>query len=234
MLDNRYITAVITAAGNGSRMNSKINKPFINICGKMIIEMTLDKIDQVEEIDDIILVIRKKDEDNLKNIIKNYKKPIKLVYGGKTREESTFNGLFALDDRCDIVLTHDGVRPFVEIDTIKKAIYELRKYKAAIVGVNSKDTVKIVKDDMTVNYTPTRKHVYNIQTPQVFEKDTLLKLYKRYIEEDVTITDDSSLFEMFQVFDVPVKVVDGKYSNIKITTVEDVYFGKLLLENLWE
>ncbi|MDO4594442.1 MAG: 2-C-methyl-D-erythritol 4-phosphate cytidylyltransferase [Tissierellia bacterium] len=230
MLDNKHVTAVITAAGNGSRMNSKINKPFIEICGKMIIEMTLDKICQVDEIDDIILVIRQTDEDNIKRIIKNYKKPITYVYGGKTREHSTFHGLKALSEKCDIVLTHDGVRPFVKAETIRKALYEIRDYKAVIVGVKSKDTVKIIRKDMTVNYTPKRKYVYNIQTPQVFEKDKLIELYEKYLEENVQMTDDSSLFEIFQIFDVAVKVVEGEYSNIKITTIEDVFFGKAMME----
>ncbi|MCI5839044.1 MAG: 2-C-methyl-D-erythritol 4-phosphate cytidylyltransferase [Peptoniphilaceae bacterium] len=230
MFDNKKVTAVITAAGNGSRMNSDVNKPFIKIMGKMIIEITLDKINSIDEIDDIILVIRKSDEKNIKNILKKYDKKIKVVYGGSTRELSTFNGLKEVDPDTEIVLTHDGVRPLVNPDTIRKVLKEMKNYKAAIVGVKSKDTVKVVKDDKTVDFTPPREFVYNIQTPQVFDRKTLEELYEKYVEEDITITDDSSLFEVFQVFDVPVKVVEGEYSNIKLTTVEDVVYAIELLK----
>lgn len=108
-------------------------------------------------------------------------------------------------------------------------MYELREYKAVISAVKSKDTVKIVGDDLLVKNTPLRKEVYNVQTPQAFDKDKILSYYEKYTKSDLTITDDSQLFEIFSK--EKIKVVEGEYSNIKITTPEDLIFARGFLED---
>ena len=115
-----------------------------------------------------------------------------------------------------MVLTHDGVRPFASKELFEKVIENLKEYKAVISAVKSKDTVKIVDENLLVKNTPLRKEVYNVQTPQAFDKELILDYYKKYIQSDFTITDDSQLFEIFS--EEKIKVVEGEYSNIKMTT----------------
>lgn len=228
MLDNKFISAVITAAGFGRRMNSQINKPFLNIRGKKIIELTLDTLTKIDVFDEIILVIRKDDEDEIKKIIKGYDREIKYVYGSNTRELSTFEGLKALNSKCELVLTHDGVRPFASRELFYRVLEDLKSYKAVISATKTKDTIKIVDEDMVVDFTPNRDYVYNIQTPQAFDKKILFSMYEKYVKSEFKITDDSQLFEFFHR-DIPVKIVSGEYSNIKITTREDILFAEAYL-----
>lgn len=232
MLEGKKLAAIVTAAGSGIRMNNKTNKPYIEIAGKKIVEIVLDTLASIDEIDAIVMVIRKDDEDLAKELIKKYKKDIKYVYGRQTREESTIAGLNELDSQFELVLTHDGVRPFASRQLFIKTINELKSYKAVITATKAKDTVKLVNEDMTVDFTPDRRYVYNVQTPQAFDKKSLLEAYKIYETSDKLITDDSQLFEIFT--NNQVKVIEGEYSNIKITTPEDIAFAKALMEEIWE
>ncbi|MDY3007076.1 2-C-methyl-D-erythritol 4-phosphate cytidylyltransferase [Anaerococcus sp. AGMB00486] len=229
MIENRKISAVITAAGNGLRMKSDRAKPYIEIGGRKILEITLDTITSFDEFDEIIVVIRKEDETYLRDIIKKYNKKITYVYGKETRELSTYEGLKAVGSDIDLVLTHDGVRPFASKELFKRVMDELKFYKAVISSVKSKDTVKIVDGDGFVKSTPLRSEVYNVQTPQAFDKKLILFLYEKYIESDFIITDDSQLFEIYT--DEKIKVVEGEYSNIKMTTQEDLVFAKAFLKD---
>lgn len=229
MIDEKKISAVITAAGNGLRMKSDRAKPYIELKGKKILEICLDTIVSLEEIDQIIVVIRKDDENYLKDIIKKYDKKISYVFGKQTRELSTYEGLKAVDRNSKLVLTHDGVRPFASKELFEKVIENSKEYKAVISAVKSKDTVKIVDKDLLVKNTPLRKEVYNVQTPQAFDKELILAYYKKYIQSDFTITDDSQLFEIFS--NEKIKVVEGEYSNIKMTTPEDLIFARGFLED---
>lgn len=229
MIDGKYLSCIVTAAGSGLRMKSKVNKPYIEVGGRKILEITLDTITTIKEIDEIILVIRKDDESFVRNIISKYDRDIKYVYGKTTRELSTFEGLKALSEKSDLVLTHDGVRPFASRELFLKIIEGLRDNKAVITATKSKDTVKIVDDNMYVDFTPNRDYVYNIQTPQAFDKRLIFEMYKDYIQSEFKVTDDSQLFEFFDRSE-PVKVVHGEYSNIKITTQEDIIFAKAFLD----
>lgn len=230
MIDKKKIAAVIVSAGSGQRMKSSVNKPLIEIRGKKILEMTLDKITSIKKIDKIILVIRKLDEENILDLIKKYDKEIKLVYGKDTREESTLEGLLALTDDYEFVITHDGVRPFASIDLFERVIDALSNYKAVIAATKVKDTIKIANSSMHVVETPNRDFLYNIQTPQAYDRKLLIDLYQKYINSSKKITDDSQLFEIFTK--EKVKLVQGEYKNIKITTPEDIIFAKAIMEDL--
>lgn len=242
MFDGKFLSAIITSAGSGRRMNSDINKPFLNIDDKKIIERTLETVTSIEEFDEIILVVRKEDEDIIRSILKNpnFSKKVRYVFGSSTRELSTFEGLKALNKKSQLVLTHDGVRPFASRKLFYKTLEELKNYKAVITATKTKDTVKILDDNMVVDFTPNRAFVYNVQTPQAFDKTTLFTMYEKYISSEFKITDDSQLFEFFDR-QTPVKVVEGEYSNIKITTNEDILFARAYIkskeeneENKWK
>lgn len=229
MIDGKYLTAIVTAAGSGRRMNNNINKPYLSIGDEQIIELTLDTITSIDEFDEIIIVIRPEDEDLIKEIISKYDREITCVYGSDTREKSTFEGLKAVNKDTQLVLTHDGVRPFASKELFYKTLDELENYRAVITATKSKDTVKILNEEMLVDFTPNRDYVYNIQTPQAFDFDTIFPMYEKYIQSEFKITDDSQLFEFFDR-DISVKVVEGEYSNIKITTSEDILFAKAYMK----
>ena len=223
----KQISVIIVAAGSSSRMGLSTNKIFLDLCGISVIERTISAFTDISEIFEIILVTKKEFFEDFNNIIKKYTLKIKLVEGGSSREESTFNGLLKVSDEANFVICHDGARPLVSKQNILNVINELDSYKAVITGVKTKDTMKFISSDFEVVSTPDRRSLYNIQTPQAFEKEVIIDGYKRYFEECGFVTDDSSVVEKLNVI---VKLVEGEYSNIKITTIEDIYYARLLLE----
>lgn len=224
---SKQISVIIVAAGSSNRMGMNTNKIFLDLCGRSVIERTISAFTDIPEIFEIILVTKKEFFDDFKNIIRRYFLNIKLVEGGSSREESTYNGLLEVSDDSDFVICHDGARPLVSRQNIVNVINELDNYKAVITGVRVKDTIKYISSDLEVISTPDRRLLYNIQTPQAFEKEIILEGYKKFFEKSNFITDDSSIIEKLGV---RIKLVEGEYSNIKITTIEDILYAKVLLE----
>lgn len=226
MYKGKFLSAVITAAGSGTRMGSSINKPYLEVGGKKILELSIETVTSIKEFDEIILVAREEDFPLASEILSFFRDPrIKMVAGGKSREESTYKGLCALNPDSDLVLSHDGVRPFASRGLFLRVLEQLNTYKAAIAATKTKDTIKVVNEAGEVDFTPNRDFVYNIQTPQAFDTRLIKSLYQKYFKSEAKITDDSQLFEFFDRKE-PVKVVEGEYSNIKITTAEDIIFAK--------
>lgn len=223
----KQISVVIVAAGSSNRMGLRTNKIFLDLCGQSVIERTIGAFTDIPEIFEIILVTRKDFFNDFKNILKNISLNIKLVEGGSSREESTFNGLLKVSKDSNYVICHDGARPLISKKTILNVINELSNYKAVITGVKAKDTMKIISSDFEVVSTPDRRSLYNIQTPQAFEKNIILEGYKKFFEESAFATDDASIVEKLNV---RIKLVEGEYSNIKITTIEDIDYAGVLLE----
>ena len=223
----KQISVVIVAAGSSNRMGLRTNKIFLDLCGQSVIERTIGAFTDIPEIFEIILVTRKDFFNDFKNILKNISLNIKLVEGGSSREESTFNGLLKVSKDSNYVICHDGARPLISKKTILNVINELSNYKAVITGVKAKDTMKIISSDFEVVSTPDRRSLYNIQTPQAFEKNIILEGYKKFFEESSFATDDASIVEKLNV---RIKLVEGEYSNIKITTIEDIDYAGVLLE----
>lgn len=226
MYKEKFLSAVITAAGSGTRMGMEINKPYLEVGTKKVLELSLTTVTSIKEFDEIILVVREIDFPLATEILSLFRDPrIKMVAGGKSREESTYKGLLALNPKSDLVLSHDGVRPFATRGLFLRVLKELETHKAAITATKSKDTIKVVNERGEVDFTPNRDYVYNIQTPQAFDTKLIKDLYEKYFESEAKITDDSQLFEFFDRHE-PVKVVEGEYSNIKITTAEDIIFAR--------
>ena len=222
-------SVVIVSAGRGSRMKADINKQFLKLKGKEVIAHTIDKFYNNKNIDEIVVVVKEDEADFFRrNIIDKYGyKNIKIAFGGKERQDSVFNGLKAVNERCDFVLIHDGARPFVTDEIIKNSIECAKKNKCVIVGVPVKDTIKIINKDNEVCDTPNRSTLWSIQTPQVFEYSSIIKAHQMAKEENYYGTDDSMLMEHFGY---NVKVVEGSYNNIKITTPEDLKIGEEILK----
>ena len=220
---------VIVAAGTGSRMNMGINKQFIKLEGKEIIYYTIEKFYKNENIDDIVVVVKEEEAEFFrKKILDKYNfKNIKIAYGGKERQDSVYNGLKSLDKNCDIVLIHDGARPFVSDKIINKSIEEARENKAIVVGVPVKDTIKVIDNDNNIVDTPNRSLLWAVQTPQTFDYNLLIKSYEDAFKDNFYGTDDAMLVERIGY---KVKMVEGSYNNIKITTQEDLNLGNQILK----
>ena len=219
---------VIVAAGTGSRMNMGINKQFIKLEGKEIIAYTIEKFYNNSNIEDIVVVV-KEDESEFfkKEILDKYNfKNVKIAYGGKERQDSVYNGLKLLDEKCDVVLIHDGARPFVSDKIIDKSIEEAKEHKAIVVGVPVKDTIKVIDNDKNIVDTPNRSVLWAVQTPQTFNYNILIDAYKDAFKNKFYGTDDAMLVERIGY---KVKMLEGSYNNIKITTQEDLNVGSQIL-----
>lgn len=220
---------VIVAAGTGSRMKADINKQFIKLRDKEVIVHTIEKFYNNKNINDIVVVIREDEQEYFnENIIDKYKfNNIKIAYGGKQRQDSVYNGIKKLDDNCDVILIHDGARPFVTNNIIENAIKEAKQHNAVVVGVKVKDTIKVVGENGNVIDTPNRSYLWSVQTPQVFKCDVIKKAYEDAYNNNYYGTDDAMLVERIGY---DIKMVEGSYDNIKITTPEDLNFGEQILK----
>lgn len=224
-----FCSAIIPAAGKGTRMGTPISKQFLKLNSKEIIVYTLEKFEQCEEIDEIIVVTGKETITYIKNLVETYhlNKVSKIVEGGKERQDSVYSGIQNVNKNVNIILVHDGVRPFVNQSDIRKTIEIAEKQGACILGVPTKDTIKICAANQDVVRTPERKTLWSIQTPQTFQKEILMCAYTKAYEDGFVGTDEAMLVERLGI---PVKVVEGSYDNIKITTKEDLYVAQAFLE----
>ncbi|CDZ74779.1 2-C-methyl-D-erythritol 4-phosphate cytidylyltransferase [Peptoniphilus sp. ING2-D1G] len=229
MIDNNYVCAIVAAAGMGTRMKNKINKQFLEIGGFPILAHTLKKIESSKYVDFIIILIKQSDISYVGSILHKYKinLPFKIVYGGEERQDSVYNGLMNLPEETKIVVTHDGARPNVSVEKVNLAIESVFETGACTLANRVKDTIKVSSNGKTVDYTPNRDELWAVQTPQVFFKDILLKAYKQAYEENYYGTDDCSLVEKTGR---KVKLILNDYSNIKITTPEDLVLAEALIE----
>lgn len=230
MYKNKYVSVIIAAAGMSNRMGSKMNKQFLAVDGKPILVHTIEKFEKSKLIDEIILVSKEGETEYCrKEIIGKYKfnKVKKIIKGGKERQDSIYNGLLALNEKSEIVLTHDGARPFVKEKNIRDGIKEVIKSGAAIIGVPVKDTMKIIEENNDIKFTPPRATIWAAQTPQCFHKEILIKAYEKARKDEYLGTDDSSLVERLGH---KVKMVMGSYENIKITTPDDLILAEFLLK----
>jgi 2-C-methyl-D-erythritol 4-phosphate cytidylyltransferase len=221
--------ALILAGGKGSRMGNPINKQYLNINGYPILYYTLKAFAQCNCINEIIVVVAEGEMDYCKEeIIKkyNFSKVKAIVIGGKERQDSVLNGLKAMID-CEIVLIHDGARPFINESIIRNAVVFANLYGAAACGVEPKDTIKI-KDSLGFSLeTPERKMLFCVQTPQTFKYDLILDCHKKINKEGIKVTDDTMVVERYGN---KVYLYEGSYNNIKITTPEDLEIGRQILE----
>jgi 2-C-methyl-D-erythritol 4-phosphate cytidylyltransferase len=222
--------AVIVSAGKGLRFMEGKKKQFHSLGGKPILAHTLDKFETCPLIRSILLVVGQEDMDYcLKEIIEQYKfqKISQIVPGGKRRQESVKNGIDALPKDADVVVIHDGVRPFVTKAMIEDTIHSAERVGAVVLAMPVKDTIKVSNPDGTVLKTLDRESLWQIQTPQTFRVSVIKEAYYRAAEDGFVGTDDASLVERLGV---KVHILPGSYTNIKITTPEDLFLANLFLK----
>lgn len=236
---DNYI-AIVLAAGQGRRMQSKVAKQYMEIHGKPMLYYSL-KAFQDSVVDEILVVVGEDEVDYCREHILDrygFNKVKDIVAGGKERYLSVYNALQTVEERIvagilegdkRYVLIHDAARPLITKQIIEDAIQGVVSNKAIVVAVPSKDTIKIADETGTIEYTPKRSLTYIIQTPQAFEFDLLMKSYQEVMKcTNLEITDDAMIVEHGS--NQSIKIVEGNYKNIKVTTLEDIKIAEILLE----
>ena len=225
------VVALIPAAGAGKRMGRCISKPFLCIGGKAILARTLLRFEDTDSIDEVYVIISNMEESRCKEeIIEKYnlKKVTKIVIGGNERQDSVKNGIDAIEQGCDVVMIHDGNRPFISSELIDESISKTVKYGATVVSIPVKDTVKAVSLDGEIVDTLDRKSLWLAQTPQTFQYGIIKKAYENASLNGLFSYDDSSLVELLGI---KVRTIMGSYKNIKITTPEDMIIAEAFLKD---
>ena len=228
-MKKKNVTAIILAAGSGRRMGGGISKQFISIKGRKILAYTVEVFEKADCIKEIILVTAQESLLEVEELAREekWKKITAFVIGGKERQESVMNGLSRISVESEIIVIHDGVRPFITEEIIEESIEVALEMGACIVGVPVKDTIKVCNDQALVKNTPKRDELWQIQTPQTFQKELILHGYQEAMKNKYLGTDDSSVIERLNH---PVQVITGSYKNIKITTQEDLFIAKQFLD----
>jgi len=220
--------AIVLAGGSGKRMGTKVQKQYLEIDGKPVLFYSLYEFQKSEIIDDIILVVGEGQEEYCKNeIVDKYHitKVSNIVLGGKERFHSVWNGLKAIKED-GYVFIHDGARPFVDQSIIDRAYESVKQYAACVVGMPVKDTIKIANTEGYAAETPDRSKVWMIQTLQVFDLGLVKQAYRTLMAHgNVCATDDAMVVE--SLTEHKVKLVEGSYENIKITTPEDLEIAEV-------
>jgi 2-C-methyl-D-erythritol 4-phosphate cytidylyltransferase len=223
------LSAIVVAAGESKRFKGKVSKVLAKINSKPVIYYSLFALNRHQDIGEIIVVASRRNIKVISEVVKRFKinKVSKIVLGGKERKDSVLQGLRSLNEDTSYVLIHDGARPFINNSIISSLIAAARNSGAAVVGVPVKPTIKRVDSGLWVKETVARDGLWEIQTPQVFLKNIILKAYKN--SNRAKVTDDAMLVEKTGV---KVKLVLGSYNNIKITTAEDLVISRAIFENL--
>lgn len=218
------ISAIVVAAGSGSRMGCK--KQFMTICGAPLISYTLS-VFQKSEADEIILVTAKEDTDKMRKIADEYgiSKLKAIIPGGAERSDSVMSGLSSASG--EFVLIHDGARPFIKPEEISEAISAVKKYDAVCLGYPVKDTIKITDGNGYIKSTPERSALFAAATPQCFKTELIKSAYEKIKHAGAAVTDDSSAAEYAGV---KVKIIPCSYENIKITTPEDTAAAEAIIK----
>lgn len=223
-------TAIVLAAGMGKRMNSSVPKQYLTLAGRPVLYYALKAFEE-SDVTDIVLVVGEGEVSYCREeIVEKYalRKISAVIEGGKERYYSVYEGLKAAKG-ADYVLIHDGARPLVTGEIIRRAIRTVQQEQACVVGMPVKDTIKIIGEDGRAEATPDRNRLWQIQTPQVFSYDMIFDAYEWVIgQADIAVTDDAMVLEC--ATGRKVKVIEGSYENIKITTPEDLLIAETYLK----
>ena len=239
--------AIVLSAGRGSRMHAEMAKQYLDLCGRPVIAWSLKAFEEFDGVDDVILVTAPEDIEYCRSdIVERYgfRKVRSIVSGGAERYLSVWEGLkeaagFLSDRKCDqtkqgvsgdesFILIHDGARPLVDSAILERTLEDVRVHEACVAAMPVKDTIKVADQGGFAVQTPDRRFLWQIQTPQVFSFPLVYEAYRKLIEEGVTdVTDDAMVVELET--DVRVKLTEGSYQNLKITTPEDLEIARAFL-----
>lgn len=222
------VAAIVPAAGLGKRFGPGTNKPFRLLLDKPLIVWTLEALQNIDEIEEIIPVLKESDMELGVKVFEshNLTKITRIAPGGRERQDSVYHGLKLIDGKADIVLIHDGCRPLIDREIVLEAINNIKGFDGAIVAVPVKDTIKEAENSI-VKQTIKREALWQVQTPQVFRYSSIMKAYDKAMAEGFYSTDDSALIEKLGG---RVRIIMGSYDNIKVTTPEDIPIAEILLK----
>lgn len=223
-----FVSAIIVAAGKSERMGRGINKQFVPLCGIAAIARTLSSFEESRHVREVILVANRIDIMRFASVVKEFgfSKVTNIVVGGNTRQQSAAFGLNSVSKSAAFIAVHDGARPLVTAECIDRVIESAYQNGAAAAAVKVKDTLKIADDNGVVVSTPERQKLWAVQTPQVFDAE----LYRKAIEKAVTAGDDyTDDCQLIEAAHGRVQLVEGEYTNIKITTGEDVLQAEAII-----
>jgi len=230
MIDGKKVGVIIPAAGIGKRMGGSVAKPFLEVAGKPIIVRTLEQFQNSPEVDIIIIASDKKNMEQVTMFVNQFRlqKVHSVIEGGIERQDSVWNGLQVLAKlKADLVIIHDAVRPFISKQLIKSVLQAALKDNAVIVAVRPKDTIKKSTISGYAEETLNREQLWITQTPQVFQFSLIYNAFIKARSDNFYGTDDASLVERIGA---KVRIVEGKYDNIKITTPEDLELAESIIK----
>ncbi len=222
------LSVIIPAAGSGARMGSEIPKPFIKVGKKSILEHTISRFLEVPDVVQIVIATSKNYISEIESMVAGLSGRVafKVVEGGRERQYSIYNALQYISEVAMLVAVHDAVRPFVRPELIEECCAVAEKIGGAVLGVPAKDTIKKVDVENIIESTPDRSYLWQAQTPQVFQKELLIKAYEFALEENFVGTDDASLVERIGG---KIQMVEGDRENLKITYPVDLKVAELIL-----
>ena len=229
MKEKEFVTAIVLAAGRGTRMGTKIQKQYLDLCGKPVLYYSLHAFQESPLIDEILLVTGEQEiEYCRKEIVEKYQltKVRKILAGGAERYLSVWNGIQAAENK-GFLFIHDGARPFVDEEMIERVYEQVQKEKACVVGMPVKDTIKVSDDSGFIAATPDRSTLYSCQTPQIFAAGPYRQALAGAAGQGLDFTDDCQLLEHAGQ---KVYLSRGDYQNIKITTPEDIALAESFLD----
>jgi len=223
-----FVTAVIVAAGKGKRMQHEINKQLIQICGIPVIARTLSAFEECHKVDEVVVVTNSENIVIFADLIKEFgfTKVKHIVRGGETRQLSAYEGLKCISEKSEYIAIHDGARPLITPFSIDKTVIAAIEKKAAAAAVRVKDTIKFADKEGMITATPERENLWAVQTPQVFNVALYRKAFEKAFQENADYTDDCQLMESTGM---KVQLVESDYTNIKITTRDDVIFAESII-----
>ncbi len=225
------VTGIVLAAGAGKRMHSEVHKQYMLLAGKPLLCYALETF-AASEVDDIVLVTGKDEIAYCREeIIGRYgiAKVRAVVEGGKERYHSVYAGLLAAEG-ADYVLIHDGARPFVTAEMIRRSLETARECGACVVGMPVKDTIRVVGEDGFARETPDRNTLWQMQTPQTFSYSLIREAYRTILDRgNVNVTDDAMM--LAQATGKRAKIIEGSYRNLKITTPEDLLIAEAYIRS---
>ena len=227
-------TAIVLAAGQGKRMKSEVPKQFLELRGRPMLAHSLEVFQRSPLIQEIVLVTGQEDIPYCREKIVEaggFTKVRAIVPGGQERYDSVYEGLRACGEACRWVFIHDGARPFLNQRIINASVAGAQKYRACVVGMPVKDTIKLTDENGFCKETPDRRNLWMIQTPQAFEYKLVREAYDRMFSREEYqrgVTDDAMVVE--KMTDTKVRIIQGDYRNIKLTTPEDMILARAFFQ----
>jgi 2-C-methyl-D-erythritol 4-phosphate cytidylyltransferase len=225
-----HVTAIVLAAGEGRRLAAGFSKSYLPIAGRPLLLRTLDRVFTARTVETVVIVVAAGELEACESLLRAdpalKDRRWLLQVGGETRQQSARRGLERLESGCDIVIIHDGARPFVSAGLIDRCVETAAAKGAVVVGLPVRDTIKTVSSDHWILSTPERSTLWEIQTPQVFNRELIVAAHERAELEGIQVTDDAMVVERIGT---PVYVLEGERTNFKITVPEDIWLAEILI-----